>query len=102
MAKLLAALEGAEDRRARFRTVALVAFRDGSEVSAEGLLEGTITTVARGCGGFGYDPVFAPHGCGGRTLAELGADEKNGLSHRALALRALTGRIEERLGRSRR
>jgi len=96
VAKLLAALDGVEDRRARFRTVALVAFPDGSEVAAEGVLAGSIATEARGGGGFGYDPVFMPDSCGGRTLAQLEAGEKNALSHRALALRALAQRLDER------
>ena len=96
VAKLLAALDGVEDRRARFRTVALVAFPDGSEVAAEGVLAGSIATEARGGGGFGYDPVFMPDSCGGRTLAQLEAGEKNALSHRALALRAPAQRLDER------
>ena len=99
VAKLLAALEGVVERRARFRTVALVAFPDGSEVSAEGVLAGSISSEARGSGGFGYDPVFLPDGCGGRTLAELGEDDKNALSHRALAFRALVERLGDRLCR---
>jgi XTP/dITP diphosphohydrolase len=100
VAKLLAALGDGGDRRARFRTVALVMFPDGSEVSAQGVLEGSISTVARGSGGFGYDPVFVPDGCGGRTLAELETTEKHALSHRALAFRALTALLEDRLGRT--
>jgi XTP/dITP diphosphohydrolase len=101
VAKLLAELEGAESRRARFRTVALVAFPDGSEVSAEGILAGSISTEARGNRGFGYDPVFVPDGGGGRTLAELGPEEKNAMSHRALAFGALVERLGDRLGPTR-
>ena len=74
---------------ARFRTVAMVCFPDGREVAAEGVLDGEITTVARGANGFGYDPVFAPAGAGGRTFAEMTAGEKNALSHRGRAFRAL-------------
>ena len=66
VAKLLHELAALEDgggaRRAWFRTVALVAFPDGSEVWCEGVLEGSIATAPRGDNGFGYDPVFVPPG----------------------------------------
>lgn len=84
--KLIAAMAGVADRRARFRTVVALAFPDGVEMTAEGLLEGEITEQPRGEGGFGYDPVFE---FGGQTLAEMGREEKNRLSHRARAIRAL-------------
>ena len=74
------------DRRARFRTVVALVFPDGAEIVAEGAVDGVITVERRGNGGFGYDPVFEVEG---RTLAEMSLDEKNGLSHRARALRAL-------------
>lgn len=93
VAKLLRELEGATDRRARFRTVVHLAFPDGRDLSAEGSVEGIITVAPRGGGGFGYDPVFQPDEAGGRTLAELTLEEKNGLSHRARALRALVARL---------
>lgn len=51
-----------------------------------GTLSGCITEDLRGREGFGFDPLFAPHGCGGDTLAELGVSRKNELSHRARAL----------------
>ena len=95
VAKLLRELEavGARgaDRRARFRTVALVAWPDGGELAAEGVVEGVIADEPRGAGGFGYDPVFVPLGPGtdGRTFAELGPDEKAAVSHRGRAFRAL-------------
>ena len=91
IAKLLAILEGCDDRRARFRTVALAAMLDGAELVATGELRGTIATAPRGAGGFGYDAVFLPDGGDGRTLAEMGADEKHGISHRGRALRELAG-----------
>lgn len=87
---LLSSLEGVADRSARFRTVVVLAFPDGAFVTAGGTLEGVITTGRRGEGGFGYDPVFE---VGGRTLAEMGDDEKNRLSHRGLALSALVDRL---------
>ena len=95
VAKLLRELErvGARgpDRRARFRTVALVAWPDGAELAAEGAIEGVIADEPRGTGGFGYDPVFVPVGPGtdGRTLAELSSNEKSATSHRGRAFRAL-------------
>jgi XTP/dITP diphosphohydrolase len=95
VAKLLRELEavGAQgpDRRARFRTVALVAWPDGAELAAEGVVEGVIADEPRGTAGFGYDPVFVPLGPGtdGRTFAELSTDEKAAVSHRGRAFRAL-------------
>jgi XTP/dITP diphosphohydrolase len=78
-----------EERMARFRTVALARFPDGREVLAAGWVDGTIALEARGPHGFGYDPVFEPVECEGRTFAEITAEEKNGISHRARALRTL-------------
>ena len=98
VAKMLADLDGVPEgeRGARFRTVALVRFPDGSEVVAEGVVDGTISTAARGDRGFGYDPVFVPTDGDGRTFAEMGADEKHAVSHRGRAFRALA----EQLSRS--
>lgn len=91
VAKLLAALEGAADRRARFRTVVALVATDGTETVVEGVLEGRIADEPRGAGGFGYDPVFETDGL---TLAEIPESVKNRISHRALALRALAARID--------
>jgi XTP/dITP diphosphohydrolase len=92
--KLLLALRGFEaPRRARFRTVALVAWPGGEETVAEGVVEGTIAPEARGSGGFGYDPVFIPAEGGGRTFAEMDLDEKNAISHRGRAFRLLALRL---------
>jgi XTP/dITP diphosphohydrolase len=86
--RLLQDLDGLTDRGARFRTA--VALVDGGvEVVAEGIVEGEITTVRQGRGGFGYDPVFAVDG---RTFAEMGS-EKHEISHRARALRALAEKL---------
>lgn len=93
IAKLLAELDGVQDRRARWRTVALVSFPDGTDVQAEGTCDGVITEAPRGSGGFGYDPVFVPDEGDGRTLAELSRQEKNALSHRGRAFRALAERL---------
>ena len=78
-----------EERIARFRTVALVRFPDGREVAAAGWVDGTIALGPRGANGFGYDPVFEPIEAEGRTFAEMSTDEKNAISHRSRALRAL-------------
>jgi XTP/dITP diphosphohydrolase len=81
------------DRRARFVSVALVAFPDGSEVFAEGAVDGTIATEPRGTSGFGYDPVFVPDEGDGRTFAEMSSEEKHAFSHRGRAFRALAARL---------
>lgn len=86
VAKLIEAMKGRTDRSARFRTVVALVFPDGVEIVAEGSVEGVITERTRGERGFGYDPVFA---VGGQTLAEMTLEEKNQLSHRARAIRAL-------------
>jgi XTP/dITP diphosphohydrolase len=102
-AALLAALEAlgdppeADGFRARFRCVlALIdPFTGGGEPRlVEGVCEGTITRTPRGSGGFGYDPLFVVTGTG-KTMAELGEDEKNRISHRGRAFAALRPAIEE-------
>jgi XTP/dITP diphosphohydrolase len=97
VAKLLAALAdagpGPEVRRARFRTVAVAAWTDEREVVCEGVVEGAISSAARGDFGFGYDPVFVPTEGDGRTFAEMTSAEKHRLSHRGRAFRALAARL---------
>jgi XTP/dITP diphosphohydrolase len=83
------------ERRARFKSVAFVAFPDGSEVWAEGVMEGTIAAAPRGANGFGYDPVFEPDAGDGRTFAEMSAAEKDAMSHRGRAFRALARLLAE-------
>ncbi len=97
IAKLLGALGDRQDRRARFRTVALAALSDGTELVASGTLEGTIAEAARGEGGFGYDSVFIPDDGHGLTLAEMAAADKHEISHRGRALRALARLVERHL-----
>ena len=80
-------------RRARFRTVALVRWPDGTELAVEGAVEGHIALEARGDRGFGYDPVFVPDDLDGRTFAEASADEKHAVSHRGRAFRALAAAL---------
>ncbi len=98
--QLLAELEAVAaidsvDRTARFRTVVMVAWPDGSELVVEGSVEGTIAAAPRGTGGFGYDPVFVPTEADGRSFAEMG-DEKHEISHRGRAFRALAAALHER------
>lgn len=93
VAKLLAEMDGVTDRRARFRTVAAVVWPDGREVVAHGVVEGVIADAPRGDGGFGYDPVFVPEGGAGLTYAEMTLPEKQAISHRGRAFRALAERL---------
>lgn len=94
IAKLLGALEGVEDRSARWRTLALVAHPDGHELWAEGVCDGRIAVEPWGSNGFGYDPVFIPDEGDGRTFAEMSSDEKHELSHRGRAFRILARELE--------
>jgi XTP/dITP diphosphohydrolase len=101
-ARLLAEMEGVTDRRARFRTVLVVAWPDGREVVAEGVCEGRITCCEVGEHGFGYDSIFIPEVAPGilrnttvrRTFAEMSMAEKNLISHRSVALRNLLGMLK--------
>ena len=92
--RLLAELRGVEPARrtARFRCACVACLPDGRELVAEGVLEGRITLAARGGNGFGYDPLFEIEGLG-RTMAELVEADKNAISHRARAVRALAGEL---------
>lgn len=95
--RLLQALEGVppEKRRARFRCVIALAWPDGRAETAEGTCEGYIAEAPRGENGFGYDPVFyLPEF--GATMAELPAEVKNRISHRARAAQGIR-RVLERL-----
>jgi XTP/dITP diphosphohydrolase len=76
------------DRRARFVCVAALVAPDGREWVEEGVVEGTITDAPRGGRGFGYDPIFQPLG-DTRTTAELEPPEKDAISHRGAAFRAI-------------
>ena len=90
-AKLLGILRNVAPalRTARFRTVALVAYPDGSEQWAAGVCEGSIALVERGERGFGYDAVFVPNEGDDRTFAEMSVEEKHSVGHRGRAFRAL-------------
>ena len=84
---LLKRLEGFLNREAQFRTVISLILPQG-EWLFEGIVKGVILTELRGTGGFGYDPVFQPHGSL-KTLAEMTMEEKNEISHRARAVKKL-------------
>lgn len=85
--KLIAELEGKENRRARFRTV-ISLIRGGVEQQVEGIVRGVIATEESGTEGFGYDPLFIPEGSN-VTFAEMSAEAKNAISHRGRAVAAL-------------
>lgn len=86
--KELSKYSAPKSRRARFRTVITLIY-EGRQYCFEGIVSGTIAQEKAGNGGFGYDPIFIPDGFGGRTMAEISEDEKNAISHRGRALRAM-------------
>ncbi len=97
--KLLAALADVPDERrtARFRCALVFVDGEGTRLASDGSCEGAIGRVGRGDGGFGYDPLFVLEG-DGRTMAELTADEKNRVSHRARALGKMAELLRQRYG----
>lgn len=89
MDKMLGAMTGVDNRRARFRTV-IALILDGREYLFEGEVAGVITTEPAGDAGFGYDPIFRPDGYD-VTFARMDAATKNAISHRGRAV----GRLAE-------
>ncbi len=85
--KLLQELQGVKGRRARFRTAIALVTEEGEHIF-EGAIEGEILHERHGSGGFGYDPIFRPDGYD-VTFAEMAAEEKNRVSHRAIAVKKL-------------
>ena len=87
---MLAQIDDVPDdlRGAQFVCAAAFVAPDGTELVAEGVLAGSLTRAARGAYGFGYDPIFVPDG-DARTTAELAPAEKDAISHRGRAFRAL-------------
>jgi len=81
-------------RGAAFVCAAAVATPDGEERVVVGEVRGALIREPRGSGGFGYDPIFVPHG-DTRTTAEMSAAEKDAISHRGQAFRALAGLLPE-------
>ncbi|MFD8347246.1 RdgB/HAM1 family non-canonical purine NTP pyrophosphatase [[Kitasatospora] papulosa] len=84
-------------RGAYFACAAALALPDGTERVVEGRLTGTLRTAPAGAYGFGYDPILQPDG-ETRTCAELTPDEKNAISHRGKAFRALVPVVRELVG----
>ena len=98
MTKLLAKLGDNKNRKARFRTV-IALILDGKNVEEkifEGIVEGSIIKERRGGEGFGYDPIFQPEGYN-HTVAELGSDIKNKISHRARATAKLVDELKQKM-----
>jgi XTP/dITP diphosphohydrolase len=91
-AKLLALLDGVQDRSARFVCVTALASPDGHVELFAGDVRGEIAQAPRGEAGFGYDPVFVIAG-DGRTMAELSSEEKHRVSHRGIAGAKLRARL---------
>jgi XTP/dITP diphosphohydrolase len=97
--RLLAEVEGLEDRRARYVCELVALSPAGEELRGTGVLEGRIVDEPRGSEGFGYDPIFVPEG-EMQTVAELGNGWKRGHSHRARAARALAAAVESAVARA--
>jgi XTP/dITP diphosphohydrolase len=93
--KLLAALDGRDDRRARYVAELVLLSPNRTEFRGTGVLEGTIAAKPAGDEGFGFDPIFVPTG-ETATVAELGNDWKAVHSHRAIAARALLDALRRR------
>ena len=93
--QLIRSLKGvpAGGRTARYRCVAVLASPDGGQIHAEAECEGTLIGAPRGVAGFGYDPIFVPAGWD-QTMAELTDEQKDRISHRGRAFRALAELLE--------
>ena len=91
---LLEELKDKETRAAQFKTVLCLCVKNKKEYFFEGILTGEIAQYERGSEGFGYDPLFIPKG-ETKTLAELGNDYKNKISHRAIAAKKLKRFLDE-------
>ena len=87
-----------ERRGARFVCAAAFALPDGREEVVEGTVEGVLLRAPRGSGGFGYDPLFVPHGSE-RTTAQMTPEDKDAISHRGKAFRSLAPRLAQALQR---
>lgn len=84
LARLLSELDGSGDRRVAYVAQLVAIDPEGRELLARGELRGSLAQEPRGSGGFGYDPAFVPEG-ETRTVGEMSAAEKDGISHRARA-----------------
>jgi len=93
---LLKKLGTNQNRKAKFRTVITLLGMEPNPLFFEGAVEGMITNKCRGTFGFGYDPVFIPHGYT-KTYAEMTLQEKSSLSHRAIAVKKLGDYLKNRI-----
>jgi XTP/dITP diphosphohydrolase len=93
--KVLTAMQGKENRSARFKTV-IALIINGKLKTFEGIVEGTIRKDKKGGNGFGYDPIFQPAGSE-MTFAEMSLEEKNIISHRAIALQKLVNYLKTKV-----
>ena len=93
--KLLTALKGVQNRKARFRTV-ISLYLNGKQLFFEGICDGFIEKSVSGTKGFGYDPVFRPKGFD-KTFAEMDLNEKGLISHRGLAVKKLVEYLNNHL-----
>lgn len=91
---LLHNLQTTTNRAAHFKTIIAYIDSDGKEQLFEGRVDGTIIDDKRGDKGFGYDPIFVPEGSD-KTFAEMSSEEKNGISHRARALKTFSDFINK-------
>lgn len=96
MDKLLSNLQGEENRTARFKSVIAAVFSEDDILVSEGECEGRIIDEKRGTNGFGYDPIFYVD-VYSKTFAEMTDEEKNSLSHRGNAIRALKEQLKQRM-----
>ena len=99
LALVLERMAGRPDRSARFVCVAALVTPAGIEHIVEGVVEGALTENPRGTNGFGYDPIFVPTGFT-QTTAEMTSEEKDAISHRGKAFRAIAERLAAELGQS--
>jgi XTP/dITP diphosphohydrolase len=90
---VLQKMEGQTNRKARFRTV-ISLMRGGKNFLFEGIINGTIQQTPTGAQGFGYDPIFVPDGYD-HSFAEMSMEQKNRISHRALAMKKLISFLKE-------
>jgi XTP/dITP diphosphohydrolase len=94
LALVLERMRGRADRAARFVCAAALVAPDGREWVEEATVEGTLTDMPRGSDGFGYDPIFVPDG-DVRTTAEMPPADKDAVSHRGKAFRAIARHVAE-------
>lgn len=88
---------GVESSPADYRCALAFVDEDGTSLLTDGRCDGTVRMVPKGENGFGYDPYFYTEAYPGRTMAELSLEEKDAISHRGRALRAMVKELEERL-----